>query len=598
MLKKASFFIIGIAFAVLLLANLFITYVADDETVDLPLTRDGTTYRHTSHGDIVGFIDRHGARSWQGVPYASPPTKDLRWRAPRPPQNSYELRETLIPSDSCPQFALAAEISDESAKRRLIGKEDCLYLNVWSPPNAVDLPVMVWVHGGGNTIGNGGSYNGAWLAANREVVVVTINYRLGVFGWFRHPAIRTGNHEDDSGNFGTLDIIQSLKWVNENILEFGGDPNNVTIFGESAGGLNVLAMIVSPLAKGLFHKAIVQSGGISLTTTKRAEQSIIDGGHPFSGKEIVSKLLVADDLVDNHESSYNYQNRVSANQLSEYLYNKTPSEIYRILEAGNLGMIQVPDIFRDGHVIPDLSTAELLSSREQHNMVPIILGTNRDEPSLFMFRDSRYIENYFGLFPRIKNEHSYKQAVRYGGLSWKVRGVDDIAVKMSSAGNSNVFAYRFDWDEEPSQYGFDLSLALGAAHALEIPFVFGDFTDGLFSIYGLYPNDEPQNRLSESITSYWTQFAYTGSPGRGRDNRESHWTSWKEAGNTSLILDTERDSGIRMISDQYTMQGIKKEFLEDIFTSEKQKCELYKSTFRGDHFVQSEYVSLTASGCN
>ena len=267
MLKKASFFIIGIAFAVLLLANLFITYVADDETVDLPLTRDGTTYRHTSHGDIVGFIDRHGARSWQGVPYASPPTKDLRWRAPRPPQNSYELRETLIPSDPCPQFALAAEISDESATRRLIGKEDCLYLNVWSPPNAVDLPVMVWVHGGGNTIGNGGSYNGAWLAANREVVVVTINYRLGVFGWFRHPAIRTGNHEDDSGNFGTLDIIQSLKWVNENILEFGGDPKNVTIFGESSGGRNVLAMIVSPLAKGLFHKAIVQSGGCLLYTS-------------------------------------------------------------------------------------------------------------------------------------------------------------------------------------------------------------------------------------------------------------------------------------------------------------------------------------------
>ena len=594
MLKKVSFYIIGTAFAVLLTANLFITYIDEEDRADSQQLRDETTYRHTQHGDIVGFIDKHGARSWQGIPYASAPTKDLRWKAPRPPEHSYELLETLKPANPCPQFTSPTNGSEEPSSR-LVGNEDCLYLNVWSPPNAVKLPVMVWIHGGGNTIGNGGSYSGASLAVNREVVVVTINYRLGVFGWFRHPKLKSGDLDDDSGNYGTLDIIQSLKWIAQNISEFGGDPDNVTIFGESAGGFNVLAMMASPLAKDLFHKAIVQSGGFNLTPVNSAENLSNDGGHPFSSAEIVSKLFVNDGLAENLESANKYQDAISTNKLAEYLYEKTPSEIFRLFDGGSFGMISLPDTFGDGHVIPNVSSAELFSDSEKHNMVPIILGTNRDEPSLFMFRDPKFVDSYFGVIPYLKNKSTYQQAVRYGGLSWKVRGVDSIADKMSRAGNSNVFAYRFDWDEEPSQYGFDLSIALGAAHALEIPFVFGDFEGGLFS--GLYPNDEAQYQLSESITSYWTEFAYTGRPAKGREKSEPYWASWKENNQTSLILDTKKDAGIRMISDHYTINGIKQAFLSDQFENDNDKCSLYKSTFRGEHFVESEYQSLTESGC-
>ncbi len=595
MLKKMSFVVIGTAFAVLLMANLFITYIDEDEQKERRQVRDETTYRHTRHGDIVGFIDEQGARSWQGIPYASPPTKDLRWKAPRPPQHSYELLETLEPGSPCPQFALSANDSEESSLSRLIGNEDCLYLNVWSPPNAVDLPVMVWIHGGGNTIGNGGSYSGAWLSTNREVVVVTINYRLGVFGWFRHPRIKSGNSDDDSGNYGTLDIIQSLRWVANNINEFGGDPNNVTIFGESAGGFNVLAMMASPLAKDLFHKAIVQSGGLSLTSVARGENLAADGGHPFSGREITSKLFLGDGLAEDYESANKYQDELSPTKLSEYLYEKTASEIFRHFDGGGFGMISLPDTFSDGHVIPNVAVSEIFNDRKRHNAVPIILGTNRDEPSLFMFRNPEFVGNYFGVIPYLKNKETYRQTVKYGGLAWKVRGVDDIADTMSNAGNSNVFAYRFDWDEEPSQYGFDLNIALGAAHALEIPFVFGDFKGSLFS--GLYPNDKAQYQLSGSMTSYWTEFAYNGSPGTGRDNKQPYWASWKEDGKTSLILDTTKDAGIRMMSDQYTMESIKKEFLSDHFNNDEHKCSLYKSTFRGKYFLQEEYDRLTESGC-
>ncbi len=596
MLKRAGFILIGVAFAVLLSANLYVSHISGNDQESTKQLRNETTHRYTRHGDIVGFIDRYGARSWQGIPYAKPPVDDLRWRSPQPPDQSYDLLETLVPGSPCPQFSGSNVETENPTSQGLIGSEDCLFLNVWAPPNAADLPVMVWIHGGGNTFGDGGKYSGAWLAANREVVVVTINYRLGVFGWFSHPKLNQGDEKDSSGNFGTLDIVRSLEWVSENITEFGGNPDNVTIFGESAGGFNVLSMIASPLASGLFHKAIVQSGGLNLTTKKNAEDFFEEGGHSNSSSEILSKLLIEDGVADNARLAKKHIESMTASNVSDYLYSKSPSEIFRILKRGSFGILSLPDIFRDGHVIPDYESIELFSSADLHNVVPIILGTNRDEPSLFMVRNPEYVDNYFGIFPRIKDKNFYKQTVKYGALAWKVHGVDSIANAMSLASNSNVYAYRFDWDEEPSQYGFDLSLALGAAHALEIPFVFSNFENSLFS--SLYPNDDAQKALSQSMTSYWTEFAYSGDPGKGRNGQNPHWAHWKEDGFTSLVLDTANDAGIRMIANEYTMDSVRAEFLSEEFTHDEQKCELYKTIFRGEHFIQTEYENLVPTKCN
>ena len=595
-MKRASFILIGIAFAVLLSANLYVSYISSDEQEAVKQLRDETTYRYTRHGDVVGFIDRYGARSWQGIPYAKPPIDDLRWKSPQAPEHSYDLLEALLPGSPCPQFSGTNVEAENATSRGLIGSEDCLFLNIWAPPNAVDLPVMVWIHGGDNTFGDGGTYSGAWLAANREVVVVTINYRLGIFGWFSHPKLGQDNDKDASGNFGTLDIIRSLEWVKENITEFGGSPNNVTIFGESAGGFNVLSMIASPLASELFHKAIVQSGGLNLTTKDHAEDFLHEGGHSNSSSEILSKLLMEDGIIDSPQLAKQQIDSMTTRELSEYLYAKSPSELFRNLGSGGSGILSLPDIFRDGYVIPNYESIKLFGSAELHNVVPIILGTNRDEPSLFMVRNPKYVDTYFGVIPRIKDRNFYKQTVKYGALAWKVQGVDSIANAMSHAGNSNVYAYRFDWDEELTQYGFDLSFALGAAHALEIPFVFGDFENHLFS--SLYPNDDAQKLLSQSMTSYWTEFAYSGDPGRGRNGQDPHWTHWKEDGLTSLVLDTKNDAGIRMIPDEYTMKSIKTEFLNEEFADDRQKCELYKTTFRGEHFKQTEYENLVATKCN
>ena len=239
---------------------------------------ESESLRSTESGKLIGFSDNYDTFAWLGVPYAAPPIGDLRWKGPREPEVWNGTRQSISHAEPCIQYwGQLAGVAGEKGK--VVGSEDCLYLNIWAPKSASSakenkkLPVMVWIHGGGNDSGTANTYQGHHLAGSEEVIVVMLNYRLGLFGWLSHPALRAEaeTREDASGNFGTLDIIQALKWVQNNISEFGGDPSKVTIFGESAGGKNVFSMLVSPLASGLFHRAISQSGSADTTLMTLAE---------------------------------------------------------------------------------------------------------------------------------------------------------------------------------------------------------------------------------------------------------------------------------------------------------------------------------------
>jgi para-nitrobenzyl esterase len=592
-MKKTAITLIVIGLLVVIGANLFVD--TPPEPVPPP-QRDDTTIRRTTTGEVVGFRDRFGARAWQGIPFAAAPVGDNRWRAPQTPAATDTMFEALAVGNLCPQFASTLSgAGEDSSPNAIAGEEDCLYLNVWSPPNAADLPVMFWIHGGGNTVGHGGSYSGAALATKRNVVVVTINYRLGLFGWFTHPALATGNPLDDSGNYGTLDAVRALEWVQENIGQFGGNPDNVTVFGESAGATDTLAMMASPLAAGLFHRAIVQSGGFNRNTMVEGRAYTDNGGHPNSSQELVAKMLITDGSVSDRAAAKVFQSDMNAQNLRDYLYAKPMEDFFVHFDSGGFGMINVPKIFRDGHVLPDSSIEEIFSNPENHNMVPTILGTNRDEPAIFMARNPAYVENWLGFLPRLKDEETYKRIVKYGALAWKERGVDSLANYMTTAGNPDVYAYRFDWDEEPSQAGFDLSVALGAAHGLEISFAFGDFEGGLGLDY-IYPGNEAQMALAQSMTSYWSQFAYHGNPGQGRDDAEPQWVSWGTDGNRSIILDSPADQGISMNSTEVTVASIKQALAEDDgFTNPADQCAIYVRNFRGEHFSQTEYEALNGA---
>jgi para-nitrobenzyl esterase len=276
---------------------------------------DPTSKRVTQSGELMGFTGQYGSHAWLGIPYAKPPVGALRWRAPQPPTPWAGTREALSFGSPCTQYASTFGGVTDAKPGTPVGSEDCLYLNIWAPrvdakniPRGDDrLPVMLWFHGGGHTIGEGGFYNGGNLAATQNVIVITMNYRLGPFGWFRHAALRgEGTSEADrSGNFGTLDLIRALEWTHENIAAFGGDPDNVTIFGESAGGMNVFNLLVSTRAEGLFHRAIAQSGSLMMDSVAEAENFIDDRepGHKSSSNEILLRLLIKDDLASDRNEA-------------------------------------------------------------------------------------------------------------------------------------------------------------------------------------------------------------------------------------------------------------------------------------------------------
>ena len=555
------------------------------------------TQRRMQDGDIVGYVDRADTYAWLGIPFAAPPVGDLRWRAPRPPDPWTDVREAVVRGSQCPQRRFLAGGG-------VAGDEDCLYLNVWSPAAVAEsdrrVPVMVWIHGGGNRIGEGASplYNGAHLAGAHEVVVVSFNYRLGPLGWLGHPALRGGEDPaDDSGNYGVLDIVHVLRWVQANVGTFGGDPDNVTIFGESAGGWNVVAMMVSPLAAGLYHKAIVQSGGLRLTPMAEAEE--YGAGDATTSRDLVDNLLMADDPSLDRDAARARQAAMSGGEVAGYLRSKTASEI--LSAQGEAGLAGTPTLLADGHVLPaGVRTADLFAAG-RYNVTPVILGTNRDEMKLFASLSGAATERLFGVIPyRIRDPERHDRDTGYGSDAWKVRGVDSLATPLRARQGPTVFAYRFDWDAMRAVATLDLARLVGAAHALEIPFVFGNLE--LFDRLAFVADDDVPERdsLSQSMMSYWAQFAWTGAPGRGRGGAQVEWTPWGNGAGARrlLVFDAESDGGIRMSPFLLTMDDLRARLLADTsFDSLEEHCAMYRRTFRFEDFVAAEYEALGGGGC-
>jgi len=573
------------------------------EVEAIPNIASEETLIMTEQGLLIGYVEPNGSSAWLGVPFASPPTGNNRWRAPQPPESWDGQREALAYATVCPQIGSGLAGSKREDYGKPVGDEDCLYLNIWRPSGASPgaLPVMLWIHGGGNSIGHGGSptYQGANLAAAHNIVVVTINYRLGPMGWFSHPALRSelGSPADHSGNYGTLDIVQALKWTRSNIARFGGDASNVTIFGESAGGVNVLTMMASPLAAGLYHKAIVQSGGFFVSSMAEAENysDAATPGHEFSSAEVVNLLLVRTGRAVDRDDARRQQEEMAATDIVGLLRSQSAGELLTLYAGSAGGMLDAPAVFGDGYVLSEgFMAAELFSDANNYNVTPVMLGTNRDEVKLFMMLSGEETKTIFGIPYGLKDVDAYNRNARYGSDSWKASGVDSIASALFNAQSEPVFAYRFDWDEEKSVFGFDLATVLGAGHGMEIGFVFGNFEGFGLDIYG--EEGKPfRNELSKSMMSYWAEFAYSGNPDAGRDNNEVQWQAWDNAEGAKrlMVLDTTRDAGIRMTDELVTIESIKATFMKDeSFAERSEKCAAFERLFQNTD--DADYQSL---GC-
>jgi para-nitrobenzyl esterase len=299
-----------------------------------------TPHRMLSSGKIIGTSGRYGGLVWRGIPYARPPVGERRFRAPNPASSWEGTREALRFGSPCPQYASETNAGEVYSNGDIVGSEDCLFLNVYAPTEASPskdstgglLPVLFRIHGGGNTSGTASFYDGSRLAQEHQVLVVTINYRLGFLGWFRHRALRAGADAiDGSGNFGTLDQILALDWVQSNIDAFGY-PTNVTIFGESAGAWNVISLMASPLAAGKFHRAIAQSPVTWSFSAAAAENYVDDAqpGRPSSSNEAIVRMMIAGGHAADRDGAKAEVAAMDDASLSRFLRAKSVVELFAI----------------------------------------------------------------------------------------------------------------------------------------------------------------------------------------------------------------------------------------------------------------------------
>ncbi|CAA0102478.1 Fumonisin B1 esterase [Halioglobus japonicus] len=458
-------------------------------------------------GAINGTQLSTGVLAFKGIPYATAPVGELRWKPPQQPKPWTGVKSTQRFGPPCPQPADSrSPLFDADT-----ASEDCLYLNIWTPAKKAGdkLPVMVWIHGGGfiSDTASQDFYSGERLAL-KDVVVVNFNYRIGPLGFLAHPLLSKESEHNVSGNYGLLDQIAALKWVKENISAFGGDPDRVTLFGESAGGRSVAHLLVSPLADSLFHGAIMES-----SSTYRPIQHIREQwyGRPAMekvGEDIARQLgsAQAEDPIADMRSK-------SVEALFDVAKPRLPGMSVSSNDDSDNGYPFEP--IADGWVIPD-DPGDLFDKHKAHK-VPVIVGSNADEGTLFLrkafFMTTRrarasidaaypkYGDKIAAAYELEADDTEPKQVLNLlSGDMNCAAPMRSIARNMVSSGNT-VWLYYFSYVRNDF-----LGKRLGAWHGSEIRFVMNSLDNGKAKV-------EPRDRqMAEKISSYWTNFAKTGNP--------------------------------------------------------------------------------------
>jgi para-nitrobenzyl esterase len=453
-------------------------------------------------GTLRGESLSSGAAVFRGIPYAVPPLAELRWKPPQLPAKWDGVREATDFAPACPQ---PDHLSRVYGIQLPATDEDCLYLNLWTNNLGGDepKPVMVWIHGGGHYIGwsHQTTYDGEQLA-QRGVVVVTINYRLGPLGYLAHPALTAESPHSSSGNYGILDQIEALRWVQRNIAAFGGDPNRVTIFGESAGGGSVGILMASPLTDGLFHRAICQSG-TGVNYLQHLGRSFGDNEPAERVGEQVAEALGAAGSADVIKT-------LRGLTADEILAGTRPT---LGLDPGDTGFSFSPIV--DGWVLPDPVIARF--DKGQQRDVPLLIGSNADEGTVFlpgmgMPREvaayQERVRRIYGpiadrileLYPVEKPEDIRNAANRAFTDAGFVAPARMLARSMATVSNS-AYLYHF------TRVLPGPAAQLGAFHGSEIAFVFDVFP-------AERRKEEIDTAVADAMGAYWVRFATSGDPNR------------------------------------------------------------------------------------
>ena len=536
---------------------------------DLQASAAAGLMRTTHLGDVRGAPDSSGTFSWKGIPYAKAPVDALRWQPPQEPQAWKTLRATTAFGPACAQYGRiygpgANNRYDETIGTTLnqaVGSEDCLYLNVWRPRSPEqDLPVIVFFHGGSNVSGYTADpmYDGAALAKAANAVVVTANFRLGILGFLNLPQLKNGDPANDSGNFTMLDSIKALQFVQKNARAFGGNPENVTIMGQSAGGVNVWALQTSPAMIAadpkLFHRNVPLSGGISLASNLPAGS--LPTLNPAAvylaqGNALLQNLVIADGLATDAASAQAYIATKSNAQVAEYMRSKTPSQLFttlltRLALLGLAGSGPIPD----GTIVATNPVNAI--SAGNYVKVPVLAGNTRDEGKLFpsflplvggagnarLVTDAQLFANHFSYNPDAAPQTTIEQwiAPSYLPVNAPVTGFTaraeslnrifflasrDNVLNALKTQQGNVWYYRFDWDKQPAPWN-DI---YGAVHVVDLPFIFGNFGPSLFSnVWFSEANRPGRLELSAAMMDTLSTFARNGNPNNA--SLGVAWPAW------------------------------------------------------------------------
>jgi para-nitrobenzyl esterase len=539
--------------------------------------------RHTAWGPVIGTDDSaaSGSWHWKGVPFARPPVGELRWRAPQSPLRWTAAHDATRFAPACvqtgrlygPGLNNRYDETIGSTLGKTVGSEDCLYLNIWTPSSrpAAPRPVIVFVHGGSNITGYTADplYDGAALARTQDVVVVSVNYRLGVFGFLDLPALKTGDRAEDSGNFALLDIVKALEFVASNIGAFGGDASRVTLMGQSAGAVNVYALLSSPMlaerATPLFHRVVALSGGISTSAT--LPRGAIPGVLPRAvwatrGEALMAESLVVAGLAADEAAARKLASERGAAVMAAWLRERSADAVLGVVRTrlAARGMAASNPI-ADGWVLAPDPIAAIRAGR--HVRVPVLAGHTRDEtklfPQLFALRpdlggtsgrlldDATVFKLASGYDAEAPPQTSLEQwipsaylpaATPMTGYDARARELDrlwfsairnDVLDAVRSR-QTQVWNYEFEWDELPAPF----DTIFGAAHTFDLPFVFGNFGPALYSRFMFTRHNEAGRlALSREMQARLGAFAHRGDP--QADGATPRWPEWPG----SLVFDAD-----------------------------------------------------------
>ncbi|MBL8304915.1 MAG: carboxylesterase family protein [Ideonella sp.] len=542
--------------------------------------------RETRSGPVIGSDDAtaSGTWSWKGVPFAAAPLGPLRWRAPQDPPRWSQPRDAKAFAPACvqtgrlygPGLNNRYDETIGTSLGRTVGSEDCLYLNIWTPasPPATARPVLVFVHGGSNITGYTADplYDGATLAREQDLVVVSVNYRLGIFGFLDLPALRTGDRAEDSGNHALLDIVKALEFVQRDIAAFGGDPQRVTLMGQSAGAVNVYALLTSPMlverARPLFHRVIGLSGGLSTAAT--LPKGAIAGVLPRAvwttrAEALLQEALVAAGRAHDLDGARRLAADDGASAVARWLRERPPDALLDVVRTrlAARGMATSNPI-ADGWVVATDPIAAVRAGRHVH--VPVLAGHTRDEtklfPQLFALRpdlggqSGRLLDDaaVFALAARYDPEAPPQTTIEQWvpkaylpastpGTGFDARAAeldrlwfaairDDLLNALRSR-QAEVWNYEFEWDVLPAPF----DTVFGAAHTFDLPFVFGNFGPSLFSrITFTRANSGGRLALAQAMRRSLGAFVHTGDPNHAALG--STWPTWPGR----IVFDAEADS--------------------------------------------------------